>query len=137
MTSQQLVADTTTRLQICQTIANDSERLDCYDAIAASPKNTEQQNLKTELQKQDFGKETWSKDNDKITQITATIEAVKKSNYGKQIISLSNQQTWKQQAKSNFKLRVGDKITIERGSLNAFFLSKDSSSKKEKFIRVH
>ncbi|ROS01482.1 hypothetical protein EDC56_1924 [Sinobacterium caligoides] len=140
VSSPQLKADTITKLQVCQSITSNSERLRCFDKLElgkASSINAEQGKLKRAFHKQEFGKETWSKSSDKVDEIIATVEKVQKSSYGKQIITLSNQQTWKQLATSHFKLRVGDRVSIERGSLNSFFLSKSNSSKKEKFTRIN
>lgn len=66
----------------------------------------------------------------KADKLIASVTHAKKSLRGKWIVTLENGQQWKQFDNTKFKLKAGEKVIIERGALNAFYLGKDDTNKR-------
>ncbi len=66
----------------------------------------------------------------KADKLIASVTQAKKSLRGKWIVTLENGQQWKQFDNTKFKLKAGEKVTIERGALNAFYMGKDDTNKR-------
>ena len=59
-----------------------------------------------------------------------------KSAYGEQIITLDNGQVWRQTDSVRLKLVEGQSVTIKRGALGSFFISKENANKRIRAKRV-
>jgi hypothetical protein len=84
-----------------------------------------------------FGQENNKHPKDLINQIQGKIVMVRKSAYGKQIITLDNGQVWQQTDSTRLKLVEGQPITISRGALGSFFISKENTKKRIRAKRVN
>ena len=139
----------TQALKACSFIENDFNRLLCYDnTMAGKPltKSTVTQKLTdpsaskntptvaaVEGPKDDFGLEHKQDKKNKESEIKATITSVEKALYGELIITLSNNQKWRQIGSDSIRLKESDSVTITRGVFNSFLLSKDGQNRS---IRV-
>lgn len=70
---------------------------------------------------------------EEISEITSTVTAIDEAPRGELIITLSDGAIWRQKDSGRYVLRVGDEVTIERGMMGAFYLSKPEQNKR---IRV-
>ncbi|ASM51522.1 hypothetical protein PESP_a3761 [Pseudoalteromonas espejiana DSM 9414] len=146
-------------LQACSFIENDFNRLLCYDnTVAGKPltKPTEKKTLTPPkavtnvtpnvsapvaavtatapaAKGDDFGLEHKEITKDKDENITALVSSVKKAPYGELIISLDNDQQWRQIGSDSLKLKESDTVVISRGVFNSFLLRKEGQNRS---IRV-
>lgn len=142
----------TQALKACSFIENDFNRLLCYDnTMAGKPltKPTVTQKLTApstststpavavvDAPKDDFGlehKQDKKNKENKESEIKATITSVEKALYGELIITLNNNQKWRQIGSDSIRLKASDAVTITRGVFNSFLLSKDGQNRS---IRV-
>ena len=65
--------------------------------------------------------------------ITSMISSVKKAPYGELIITLENNQQWRQIGSDSLRLDEGDTVIISRGVFNSFLLKKADQNRS---IRV-
>tara|TARA_R110002110_G_scaffold415860_1_gene658743 strand:+ start:70460 stop:70987 length:528 start_codon:yes stop_codon:yes gene_type:complete len=142
----------------CAKLATASERLSCYDEIAASlgvgsvrssePEDSQHINVRptealvgtaiaTEPKEAEdnFGKEHWNSERD-VEQVQARIATVQKDAYGKLVVKLDNEQVWRQVNDERIRLAEDDQVTIERGLLNSFVFRLQDSNREIKFSRV-
>jgi hypothetical protein len=85
---------------------------------------------------ENFGQENKKSPKDLINQIQGKIVKVTKSAYGEQIITLDNGQVWRQTDSVRLKLVEGQSVTIKRGALGSFFISKENANKRIRAKRV-
>lgn len=139
----------TQALKACSFIENDFNRLLCYDNTMAGKsltKPTVTQKLTApstststpavavvDAPKDDFGLEHKQDKKNKESEIKATITSVEKALYGELIITLNNNQKWRQIGSDSIRLKESDSVTITRGVFNSFLLSKDGQNRS---IRV-
>lgn len=83
-----------------------------------------------------FGYENKQSTDDMIQQIEAKIIDIKKSAYGNLIITLDNDQIWRQTDSSRLKLSEGELIKVTRGSLGSFFIGKENANRRIRAKRV-
>lgn len=131
-------------LQKCSIIENNDNRLICYDQtiIGKSPtkpkQNLKQQIVaKTEVTKKtpdDFGLEHKKVYKDKSTSIRATVTSITKTLRGKLVITLDNNQQWRQKSSKNIYLKENDTVLIKRGLLSSYMLNKEGQNQS---IRVY
>jgi hypothetical protein len=79
----------------------------------------------------DFGQE--QRRLTKLDELTAQIHSVKRDKLKKLVITLSNNQVWKQTDSAMLDLKTGDQIVIKRAALGSFLLGKANVNTK---IRV-
>ncbi|GAA61005.1 hypothetical protein P20652_2879 [Pseudoalteromonas sp. BSi20652] len=140
-------------LQACSFIENDFNRLLCYDNTIAGKSLTKPTITKTltpptannvpqvvaaapiqaKAKADNFGLEHKEDHTEKDSEIKAIITSVDKAPYGELIITLDNNQKWRQIGSDSMRLKESDSITISRGVFNSFLLSKDSQNRS---IRV-
>jgi hypothetical protein len=85
---------------------------------------------------ENFGQENKKHPKDWINQIQGKIVKMRKSAYGKHIITLDNGQVWRQTDSTHLKLVEGQSIAISRGAFGSFFISKESANKRIRAKRV-
>jgi len=146
-------------LQACSFIENDFNRLLCYDNTVAGKPLTKPSEKKTLTPPKavtnvspnvsapvaavsksapaaiadDFGLEHKEITKDKDENITASVSSVRKAPYGELIITLDNDQQWRQIGSDSLKLKESDTVVISRGVFNSFLLRKDGQNRS---IRV-
>lgn len=135
-------------LQACSFIENDFNRLLCYDnTIAGKPltqnqKKSAQTNVKADTatatapiatKAKEFGLEHKEIAENGDESITSMISSVKKAPYGELIITLENNQQWRQIGSDSLRLDKGDTVIISRGMFNSFLLKKADQNRS---IRV-
>jgi len=140
-------------LQACSFIENDFNRLLCYDNTVAGKPLTKPSEKKTLTppkavtnvspnvsapvaavsKADDFGLEHKEITKDKDENITASVSSVRKAPYGELIITLDNDQQWRQIGSDSLKLKESDTVVISRGVFNSFLLRKDGQNRS---IRV-
>lgn len=147
-------------MQDCRNESNDLKRLICFDKVAESMNiyagasqsvedvadsrpaqapvvaaTAAPHAVSAPQQGPTFGMETNSESLQKT--LTATVTKVSSSPRGDFIITLDNDMVWRQNGESaNYKMKVGDDITIERGFMNAFYLTKDGRSGRVNVRRI-
>jgi hypothetical protein len=139
-------------LQACSFIENDFNRLLCYDNTIAGKALTQpaqsqlsksaQTNVKAEApaatapvatKAKEFGLEHKEIAENGEESITSMISSVKKAPYGELIITLENNQQWRQIGSDSLRLDEGDTVIISRGVFNSFLLKKADQNRS---IRV-
>jgi len=146
-------------LQACSFIENDFNRLLCYDNTVAGKPLTKPSEKKTltppkpvanitpnvsapvaavtasapAAKGDDFGLEHKEAHEEKDTQVKAVVTSVEKAAYGELIITLDNNQQWRQIGSDSMRLKESDTVTISRGVFNSFLLRKDGQNRS---IRV-
>lgn len=148
-----LAIDWQAEWQLCSSVANDQQRLACFDGIAqrnqqpssalssqageaSAPVSVAAAQTVTSLE-QNFGLEQQiiEQQTKEIDEISAQVVSVKKDPYGKLTIVLDNQQRWKLQEKG-LRLKVEDSIIISRGALGSFYVNKANQSRKIRVKRL-
>jgi len=86
-----------------------------------------------EAPKEDFGLEHKENHTEKDSEIKAAVTSVDKAPYGELIITLDNNQKWRQIGSDSMRLKESDTVTITRGVFNSFLLRKDGQNRS---IRV-
>lgn len=81
----------------------------------------------------DFGLEHKEAHEEKDTQVKAVVTSVEKAAYGELIITLDNNQQWRQIGSDSMRLKETDTVTISRGVFNSFLLRKEGQNRS---IRV-
>lgn len=148
-------SELTKDLSLCMELANDNQRLVCFDKLAklhASPTKTlnsqndvaSQQEIlilaeaKKAKEIADFSKEDLKKTGkDKgPDSITATISKLTKLIRGQWVIYLENGQKWQQQDSNTIKLKVGTNIRLKKGTMGAVYLYKEGSHRSIRVERL-
>lgn len=124
----------TQTLKACSFIENDFNRLLCYDnTMAGKPLTQSTVTQKVTAPKDDFGLEHKKDQTEKDSEIKAAVTSVDKAPYGELIITLDNNQKWRQIGSDSMRLKESDTVTITRGVFNSFLLRKDGQNRS---IRV-
>ena len=124
----------TQALKACSFIENDFNRLLCYDnTMAGKPLTQSTVTQKVKAPKDDFGLEHKKDQTEKDSEIKAAVTSVDKAPYGELIITLDNNQKWRQVGSDSMRLKKSDAVTITRGAFNSFLLRKDGQNRS---IRV-
>ena len=103
---------------------------------APLPVITNEQEDNTNQQQAEFGQENNQRLKKFINQIQATINKIEKTPYGKLVITLDNQQVWRQTDSTRLNLRKNNVIIIERGAFGSFFISKENANKRIRAKRM-
>ncbi|GIU52003.1 hypothetical protein [Shewanella sp. KT0246] len=85
---------------------------------------------------QEFGLKKVSAEEDEL-RLYAEVSSVKKDPYGSLIVTLSNNQTWKQVGTERYKLKVGYKVYIEKGALSSYLLGTDDRNSTMRVKRLN
>ncbi|NRA84457.1 MAG: hypothetical protein HRU22_12020 [Gammaproteobacteria bacterium] len=133
------------RLIKCSQIETSPLRLSCFDTLTSTI-NIKQLNQSEKIAKQNT--EVTAKESKQVfgfelkqlvktpDEIVATITTLRKNPRGLYVVSIDNQQVWKQKSSSSFKLKLGDKVFIKKGALGSFFLGKEGRNKRIKVKRI-
>ncbi len=122
--------------QECRQLANDSQRLACYDEYAAMLERKNRPPGKEE-QKAAFGLPKTSPA-DELEGIQAVIRKIEKSARGQRTLYLDNGQIWRQLGSSSQpRLKSGKQIIIERGALGSYVLKPVNSNRSMRVKRLH
>ena len=142
----------------CRSIAADSARLACYDALVDRPANagetapgqplaapaavaaTAAAPVAAPLPSPEelFGRDVVQSDamvrqasgaGQPLAEITATVTELLLPPYGKLVLALDNGQVWSQVDSSRLDLRTGDEVRIRRASLGSYLLATTGSKK--------
>ncbi|TNF86730.1 MAG: hypothetical protein EP301_08120 [Gammaproteobacteria bacterium] len=73
---------------------------------------------------------------DALQSVTSDITEVRKNAKGALVLTLANGQVWQQSDGQTLFLDEGDSVTISRGALSAFYLTKDGKGRRYKFARA-
>lgn len=117
MASAALAQDLEDRLLSCAGVAQQQERLACYDALSGAVNNRTGEAEPTGQ----FGLE--HKTPEQVPEIKARVARIDKDALGKMVFTLDNGQTWQQKDSKPLIVHQGDEVLIERGALSAFYLS--------------
>lgn len=146
-------------LQACSFIENDFNRLLCYDNTIAGKSLTKPTVTKVltpptatnvpaianasvtaptaptaqTVTIDDFGLEHKETYKEQDSTIKATVTSIEKAAYGELIITLDNDQQWRQIGSDSMRLKENDSVVISRGVFNSFLLKVDG---KNRSIRV-
>lgn len=139
-------------LSNCLNISNDGQRLVCFDQLAQnnvvalnsikmsdkSVSKIEQVKLEEAKKIDDFSKEDLKKTEEEKgpDSITATISNVKQLIRGQWVVYLESGQKWQQQDTAKIKLKVGDNIRLQKGSMGAVYLFKEGSHRNIRVKRL-
>jgi hypothetical protein len=131
-------------MRACVSLKRDSERLACYDRVAASIE-AGSDNATQSSPENMFGAHTAltpkPKDppearREELQQITGTVVSVGRSQGGLMELALDNDQVWRQQdGEATLIIQTGDSVTISRASLGTFRIT-DKRGRSARFRRV-
>lgn len=71
-----------------------------------------------------------------LDKVNLTVASVQKNPHGKLTITFDNGQVWKQNDSRRFRLKVGEKVYIEKGALGSFLLGKNDSNTTIRVKRI-
>jgi len=139
-------------LSSCMKVSNDDQRLVCFDQFAqkniAPLSSTKVSNKAVSTMEQVKSEETkkiddFAKEDLKRTEeekgpdsIAATISNVKQLLRGQWVVYLENGQKWQQKDSGKIKLKVGDSIRLQKGSMGAVYLFKEGSHRNIRVKRL-
>ncbi|GGW79254.1 hypothetical protein [Alteromonas halophila] len=101
--------------------------------LANDSNSQRQQQRKPETR---FGLEHTEDNTTESDTMSAMIAEAEKSLRGQYVITLDNGTVWRQTDQEYFSLKAGQSVTIERGILGAFYLSRSGANKQIKVKRV-
>lgn len=121
----------------CKLIKKDVKRLQCYDNILINkPSKKEKKTEPTVAQANKFGLEHKNITAEGEENIEAIVKNIKKAPYGELIITLDNNQVWRQSGTEGMSLKKADLVEIRRGALNSFLLKKVGLNRSIRVKRV-
>ena len=106
--------------------------------VEASANTAEQEfGLKNVAEKdeQEFGLKQVADDEEDV-RLYAEVSSIKKDPYGSLIVTLANEQTWKQVGTERYKLKSGQTIFIKKGALGSFLLGSDGRNSTMRVKRL-
>jgi hypothetical protein len=150
-------------MEKCRNTDDSLKRLICYDGVAKSlnqyegvneqvsqlkaykPNNSAQTRPRPAQVGQqpvpskpgnDFGLEHKRDLTKETSEITVTINTVKKNPRDKYVLTFSDGSVWQQTDRTHLKLEEGQAVSVERGLFGSFFLSVEGLNKRIKVKRV-
>lgn len=159
LVSTQAVAGVETKLTHCAAIKDKLERLICYDNLAANlqshakvqsaasaspqpliqePPASPQPVVHNQAEAEHaFGNPKPQQADKEIDKLYFDVASINKDAYGAMKITFTNGQRWKQTENRRFRLKVGDKVYIERAALGSFLLGSDDRNATIRVKRIH
>ncbi|MCE9679927.1 hypothetical protein LZP69_12210 [Shewanella sp. AS1] len=104
-------------------------------AKATKPATPEPTAALSPASEQNFGKVARETPQE-IDRISAKVASIQKGLHGGLTIKLDNGQVWKQNGADRFRLKVGETVYIEKGTLGSFFLGKESANATIRVKRI-
>jgi len=138
------------KLNHCSSIESDNRRLVCFDklvqpsakqsivAVTAAVPSIDDSKTVEQKKVDDFAKEDLKKTKEEQgpSSIFATVTKVNKSLKGQWIIYFENGQKWQQTNTARIKLKIGNKVRLEKGALGAVYLYRENSHRSIKVKRL-
>ncbi len=138
------------KLNYCSSIESDNGRLVCFDklvqpstkqsivAVAAIVPSIDDSKTVEQKKVDDFAKEDLKKTKEEQgpSSIFATVTKVNKSLKGQWVIYFENGQKWQQTNTARIKLKIGNKVRLEKGALGAVYLYRENSHRSIKVKRL-
>jgi hypothetical protein len=131
-------------MRACVTLKRDSERLACYDRVAASLESGSDGAAASSPENM-FGAHTAltpmpkappEANREELQQITGKVVSVGHSQSGLMELTLDNEQVWRQNdEEATLIIQTGDSVTISRASLGTFRIT-DKRGRSARFRRV-
>ncbi|MDT0595490.1 hypothetical protein [Glaciecola petra] len=105
------------------------------DKAAPPPKEP----LKTTSVEESFGEEQLKKDkvDEGPTEIKATVSTITENSRGLRTFTLVNGQKWREKESSRLKIKVGQEVTLKKGSFSAYFMKKEGSNRTIRVRRIN
>jgi hypothetical protein len=129
-------------LRTCVAIRNDTERLACFDAAVAHIESgtaaPSHENMfgASAASRAPVKRDPAEPPKEDLREISGKIVALGRSEGGMTLLTLDNDQVWRQQdADATLTLEIGDSVTITRASLGTFRLT-DKRGRSARFRRV-
>ncbi len=151
-TSLQVHALNTDALRACSMIEKDINRLICYDKVmngqapvintlpekkaTTTASTSAPQNATVTPPKDNFGLEHKNISDNNKDEIVARISKIKKAPRGELVLTLENNQVWRQIGTDSYRLKEKDEVIIRRGALNSFMLGMADRNKAIRVKRV-
>jgi hypothetical protein len=139
----------------CAQITDSVERLTCYDEVmqrgpatsdlpvvrlprAPRPVASQESGAPTPAveSSDDFGLEVKNADRDSNATRTYVVASAKHTDLTGWTIEFANGQVWRQVGTEDYRIREGERYTIERGMFNSFMLGNGSNNRKIRVTRV-
>jgi hypothetical protein len=138
----------------CAQNSDSLQRLGCYDKLAENLKIKEQHIRPTQTNHVEdkksaetsevqetaalakFGNENKQDPEESIEQIQAKVSKISNNKHGQYVITLDNQQVWRQTDKIRMKFKQGQVVDIERGFMGSFFMGTERLNKRMRVKRV-
>jgi hypothetical protein len=146
--------DLKTQLQSCQQIAEEEQRLSCFDQIvsqldlsvtsdvgsttaAAAVSSTAEKSAvpQPEEMKAKFGLKKPNREA-QVQEISSLVKSTAFDLRKKLVITLENGQQWRQTDQAQLNIQAGDRCTVKRGALGSFLLGIEGVNKKIRVRRV-
>lgn len=106
--------------EACTIIADDANRLVCYDKLFRSTLPTDAPIPATDA----FGSEQLP-DDDKLRELVSTVVKISRRVHNEMVVQLENSQIWTQTSARHLNLREGDNVIIRRGRLGGYILTSE------------
>jgi hypothetical protein len=117
----------------CASLGVDSERLTCYDRLAArlgTHKDHPQAAVAAPPAKEVFGLKAAPErpvaktvEHSELNSVSARVTSLRARSQGGVTVELDNGQSWEELGNTDLELEVGDTVTIARGALGSFRLT--------------
>lgn len=139
----------------CSQITNSVERLTCYDEVmqrgpatsdlpvvrlprAPRPAASQESGAPTPAVEpsDDFGLEVKNADRDSNATRTYVVASARHTDLTGWTIEFVNGQVWRQVGTEDYRIREGERYTIERGMFNSFLLGNSTNNRKIRVTRV-
>ncbi len=115
-------------------------RVDEASASAVKPQTQPQVSPQSQqapsMPETEFGLEHKKEIGDDVDTMTSAIASLRETLRGKYVIGLNNGTQWEQTDSSPLTLEEGQSVTIERGILGAFYLSREDVNRRVKVKRI-
>ncbi|MEN3159081.1 hypothetical protein ABC502_11920 [Alkalimonas sp. NCh-2] len=134
----------------CQQQQDTASRLHCYDQLASTAQQPEQNTTRqfaenpqganlpetTKAYEAEFGRQT-QRPEEQLERIYATVTAVRQDARGHRVISFDNGQIWRQNSVEHYPVEEGQVHFIRRAALGSFMLGNDNNNRTTRVRRVN
>lgn len=132
LAAQASAADALGDVRACMPIADDAERVECYDRAlgrGSTPADAPAAPASRAIASDEFGlSEQARREREGVglaDSLEGTIAAVGRNTANRQVVTLQNGQVWVQaEATTRVRLKTGDVVTIKRAAMGSYILAK-------------